>query len=183
MLYHLLVCSFIPISGWPCYIIFWFANLYLCLVCKFIPISVIKYYTYFCYGYFCFFQIWYQTYYIYFWFAILYLRLLYPILVYSILLVMASSVISSSAPPGKCNLKILVFLGTLEFFGMFGWCDNFKKAKKYWYLPQILPIFIFSFDLSPPSVFRERKILKILIIFCKNLGSGTSEGKSVGLGP
>ena len=99
MLYHLLVCSFIPISGWPCYIIFWFANLYLCLVCKFIPISVIKYYTYFCYGYFCFFQIWFQTCYIYFWFAILYLRLLYPILVYSILLVMASSVISSSAPP------------------------------------------------------------------------------------
>mgnify|MGYP006900142643 CR=1 FL=1 len=61
MLYHLLVCSFIPISGWPCYIIFWFTNLYLCLVCKFIPISVIKYYTYFCYGYFCFFQIWFQT--------------------------------------------------------------------------------------------------------------------------
>ena len=101
MLYHLLVCSFIPISGWPCYIIFWFANLYLCLVCKFIPISVIKYYTYFCYGYFCFFQIWFQTCYIYFWFAILYLRLLYPILVYSILLVMASSVISSSAPPNQ----------------------------------------------------------------------------------
>ena len=39
-----------PLSGLPCYIIFWIAILCLCQVCKFIPISVIQYYTYFCYG-------------------------------------------------------------------------------------------------------------------------------------
>ena len=40
----------------------------------------------------------------------------------------------------KYSLKLLAFLGTFELLGMFGWWDNLKIAKKYWYLPQILPI-------------------------------------------
>ena len=99
MLYLCLDCNVIPMSGFQIYTYVRIAMLYLCLACKFIPISVIQYYTYFCYGYFCLFQIWFETCYIYFWSAFLYLRLLYPIPVFLILLVMASSVISSSAPP------------------------------------------------------------------------------------
>ena len=121
MLCLCLVCNVISSSGLKCYTYVWIAMLYLCLDWKFIPMSGFLYYTYFwffqiwfkafiptsdlqyytyiCYGYFCFFLIWFQTCYSYVWFAFLYLRLLYPIPVYSILLVMASSVISSSAPP------------------------------------------------------------------------------------
>ena len=119
MLYLRLDCQFIPMSALQNYTYVWSAMLYLCLVCKFIPTSVIQYYTLFCYGYFCFLPIWFKACYAYFWFSILYLHLFYPILDSLILHVMASSVISSSAPPctvgGGC-----VDFGRIYYFNRVG---------------------------------------------------------------
>ena len=49
MLYHLLDCDVIPMSGLQCYTYVWFANLYLCPDCNVISMSGLQIYTYFCY--------------------------------------------------------------------------------------------------------------------------------------
>ena len=77
------ICYVMPLSGLPCYIIFWFAILYLSLYCIFISMSALQCYTYFWssfYTYFWFFHNWFKAYYTYFWLTLLYLHLLCLIL-------------------------------------------------------------------------------------------------------
>ena len=61
MLYDLLDCNVIPMSGLKCYTQVWILILCLCLDSNVISFSVIKYYTCICYGYFWFsnFGLWY----------------------------------------------------------------------------------------------------------------------------
>ena len=49
MLYHLLDCDVIPMSGLQCYTYVWFANLYLCPDWNVISMSGLQIYAYFCY--------------------------------------------------------------------------------------------------------------------------------------
>ena len=49
MLYHLLDCDVIPMSGLQCYTYVWFENLYICPDCNVTSMSGLQIYTYFCY--------------------------------------------------------------------------------------------------------------------------------------
>ena len=77
-----------PLSGFPCYIIFWSAMLYLCLDCKFIPMSGLQCYTYV-------------------WFASLYLFLLYSIIPTSVMVTSAFS---------KFDFRPVISISGLQFY-------------------------------------------------------------------